>query len=95
METGSLPLRFILMGRRVMFHFQILKKEDNELVSIISNIQRDHPISNDWILLVKNDHSQLDIPLIESEIKAPTKHGFKSLMKSCFKKLSYSYLLDK
>ena len=65
METGSLPLRFVLMGRRVMFYFQILKKENNnELVSIISNIQRDDPISNDWILLVKHDLSQLDIKVI-------------------------------
>ena len=84
------------MGRRVVFYFQILKKENNnELVSIISNIQRDDPISNDWILLVKNDLSQLDIPFIESDIKAYTKYGFKSLVKSRLKKLAYKYLLDK
>ena len=96
LETGSLPLRFILMGRRIMFHFQILKKKNNkELVSIISNIQRDHPLPNDWILLVQNDLSQLDLPLSESVIKSFSKDGFKSLVKTRLKNLAFKYLIDK
>ena len=38
LETGALPLRFILQGRRLLYYWTLLNKSDDELVKKVFNI---------------------------------------------------------
>ena len=75
------------MGRRIMFLWSILQKDDTEIVRAVYNIQRDIPIKNDWINLVKDDLQSCGINYDESEIKAYSKLTFKRLVKDKLQKL--------
>ena len=50
LETSTVPIRFILMGRRLMYLWTILHKSENELVRKVFNTQTKFPAKNDWVL---------------------------------------------
>ena len=51
-ETSTLPLKFILMGRRLMYYHTLIHKSESELVKRVYTAQRNFPSRNDW-------HSQI------------------------------------
>ena len=46
-ETATVPLRFILQSRRIMYYWTILKKEENELVKRVFVTIKKFRTSND------------------------------------------------
>ena len=40
LETGALPIRFIIKSRRLMFYWTILSKKESELVRKVYNVLR-------------------------------------------------------
>ena len=52
------------------------------------------PVKNDWITTLKNDLTQCEITLSESEIKVMKKDKFKRLVNMKVKQLSDEYLID-
>ena len=57
LETSELPVRFILMGRRLMYLWTILHKSDSKLDRKVFDTQKQFPVKNDWVLQVKSDLS--------------------------------------
>ena len=51
LELGILPISYIIIGRRLMFVFDILKSRDEELLSRFFNAQNLNPTKNDWCIL--------------------------------------------
>ena len=51
-ETNSISIRHIIMGRRLMYYWNILQKDDSELLKKVYNSQKLLPVKNDWV--VKN-----------------------------------------
>ena len=93
-ETGALPIRFVLMGRRILFLWSILQKDRNQLVKQIFDLQLLCPINFDWINQVKNDLIQCDLEFNEEIIKGYSKSKFKALVKRKIKKLAYDFFLE-
>ena len=50
-ETNTIPIRYIVMARRLMYYWTILQKEDNELVRKVFETQRLLSNKNDWVRL--------------------------------------------
>ena len=50
LETGVLPIKFILQGRRLMYFRDLLRKSSNELVKKFFDTQKKFASKNDWIL---------------------------------------------
>ena len=67
-ETNVLPLRFVIMARRIMYLHTLLQKPDSELVKSVFPTQQNFTGKNDWINLVKDDLEKCQISLSESEI---------------------------
>ena len=63
LETGSWPLRYIVMSRRLMFLHYILNEEKKSLIYRCLEAQMRHPVRNDWILTVYEDLEELEIAL--------------------------------
>ena len=93
LETGAMPVRFLIICRRLMFYWSILSKTDAELVRKVYNAQKISPVKNDWYLQVKEDLEKCNIFLSETEISNMKRHRFKSLVKERVRELAWAYLI--
>ena len=94
MESGLLPLRFILQGRRLMYYWTILNKPDTELVKKVFEVQKQHSVQDDWTRQVEEDKKTLDIELSEEKIKDMKKEAFKTLVKGKLQEKATEFLFS-
>ena len=81
LETGSIPIRFILKSRRISYLQTILKRHPEELVSEVYNVQKNDPIKGDFYDLVMQDLKSIDLNITEDAIIQMKKEKFKSIVK--------------
>ena len=93
-ETGAMPIRFVLIGRRLMFLWSILQKSDNELVRRVYNMQKKFPVKDDWVLEVSKNLEECGIDFDEDTIGAMSKNAFKRLVNEKIYLLAYTYLSE-
>ena len=91
LETATKPIRFVLMGRRLMYLWNILQKSDKELVRQVYKSQTQFSVKNDWVLQVKDDLIKCNIELLDDEIASMKKEKFKKLVNSRIEYLSIEY----
>ena len=94
LETGALPLRFIITARRLFFYWTILHKPEHELVKQAFRAQQISPVKNDWWLQVQKDMKEHDIDLSELEISTMKKSTFKRVIDSKIREASRKYLFE-
>ena len=92
--TNTIPLRYIIMGRRLMFYWNLLQKDDSELVKKVYNSQKLLSVKNDWVLQLQSDLTDCEITLSEEMVKSMKKEKFKNLVKNKIKNLSKEYLIS-
>ena len=83
LETNSVPLRYIIKNRRIMYLYNILQKEDDELVRRIYEAQKADPSPGDFSELVKEDLTDIELDITDIEIMRETKNKF-SMIKGKF-----------
>ena len=81
LETGCLPIRFIIQGRRLMYYWTLLNKSDDELVKKFFDVQKQFSDSDDWIRQVEDDKKSLGIDLSEDAIRLMKKDKFEKMVK--------------
>ena len=91
-ETSVLPLKFVIIGRRLMYYHNLLQKDDSELVKMVFLTQGKLSVKNDWINYLKDDLSLCQIVLSENEIKLMKKEKFKKLVNDKLRQLTNEYL---
>ena len=94
LETGTLPLRFYISARRLMFLWNILQKPESELVNQVYNAQKLSPVENDWFLQVQDDLRMFQINLSDDEIKSLKKEKFKHIVKKSVREQGETYLYN-
>ena len=67
LETSTIPIRFILMGRRLMYLWTLLQKSEKELAKQVYNTQKLFPVKKDWLLQVQEDMEKCQINLTDEE----------------------------
>ena len=95
LETGSIPVRFVIISRRINFLHYILCEDKNSLLSRFFKAQCLEPIRGDWASTVKNDLEFLNIKLSFDEIASYSKSAFKALVKDSVRKKVFSELVKK
>ena len=55
LETGCLPVRFVIAKRRLMFLWNILKRDKKELIRKVYEAQKNDGIESDWSETVRKD----------------------------------------
>ena len=68
LETGLLPTKFIIQKRKLMFLWNILQRNENELVKKVYNTQNIIATTGDWAISVKDDRIELGITETDEEI---------------------------
>ena len=92
LELGALPVRFILMSRRINFLWYLINDKEGSLLKRFFKAQCDQPIRGDWVSTVNQDLIELDINLSFEEIERISKDAFKELVKKNVKKCALDYL---
>ena len=92
LELGALPVRFILMSRRINFLWYLINDKEESLLKRFFKAQCDQPIRGDWVSTVKQDLAELEINLSFEEIEKISKEAFKDLVKQKVRKGAFEYL---
>ena len=81
------------MGRRLLYFWDILHKNEDELVKKVFNLQEKFAVKNDWVLQIKNDLNECNISQSENEISKMSKYSFKKLIKEKIRTIAAQYLI--
>jgi hypothetical protein len=92
LETGSIPIRFIITYRRLMFLHYILTEDPDCLIYRFYSAQRKNPSRNDWSVTVENDIEDLGISQTIDEIKSMKKEKFGKMLKKSIEEKTLKYL---
>ena len=92
LESGNIPIRFILMSRRLNFLHYILNEDDDSLLRSFFTAQRESPVRGDWVMTVTEDMKELGIDLTMEEIAGISKLRFKEIIKNKVETKALQYL---
>ena len=92
LETASLPLRYIVSSRRLMYLHNILKKDTEELVSKVFHAQKDNTSAGDFYDLVSEDKKSISLDMSDLQIKSMSKQKFQSIVKKKIRQAAFIYL---
>ena len=95
LETGVVPITFVIVSRRLSYLKYLLGKNDHELINKIYKAQRRKPIKNDWVKDVENDMLNLGITFTEKQIKEKSTRTYKKEVKEKIRKAALKELNDK
>ena len=94
LETNSVPLRYIIKNRRIMYLHNIFQKKEDELVRRIYEAQKADPSPGDFSELVKEDLTDIELDITDSEIMRETKNKFKNVVKTKTRNAAFKQLLE-
>ena len=95
LDLGTLPIRYILKTRRLMFLQYILKEEESSLLYTFLLAQMDSPKDGDWWLTVLDDISELQLDISLDDIKRMSKECFKKKVKHAASAKAFTWLNEK
>ena len=61
LETGLIPISFIIKGRRILFLHYFLNQSEDTLINKILRDQMENPIKNDWFSLTITSSEELGL----------------------------------
>ena len=92
LETGSLPIQFILASRRLMYLHSILQRSTEELVRKVYDVQKEDSSPGDFVQLVSEDKAMINLSMSDVEIERLKKTKFKSIVRNKIKHAAYKSL---
>ena len=92
LETGTIPLRFLIIIRRLMYFHYLLNGDEDSLVNKVLKIQMMKPSKDDWINQVNDDLNSLDITLTPEEIENLSKDQFRKIVQEKIELKTLEYL---
>ena len=97
LETGTIPIRFLVAFKRVMFLHYILNQDKDSLIYRILEAQVRNPSKNDWSETVKQDLEELGIENTFTQIKSLQQDKFRSVVSKAIeeKNCSLTHLILK
>ena len=94
LESGNVPIRYILMARRVNFLHYIMNEEESSLLKSFFNAQVKSPVKGDWVLTVERDLKELQINQSFLEIGQTSKIRLKNIIREKIKTNAFNYLSE-
>ena len=94
LATKTLPFRYIIIGRRLMFYWSILQKSESELIRRFLTAQELNPVKNDLCTQFKDDLKTCGISLTSSEISKLKKWKFKKIVNKQLQEVAREYLVS-
>ena len=93
LELGIIPIKYIIMARRLNFLQYITKKNKDSLIFKFFNLQWIKPETGDWTVNAKKDLEKIDLRLDLDEISEMSKKKFKTIVKKWRKDIVFKELI--
>ena len=93
LETGQVPVRYILACRRILYLQTILHRTDEELIKRVYLAQRADTTDGDFCQLVDDDMRLLDLQLTDSQIESQSSFDLKKIVKVKARQAAFKYLI--
>ena len=94
LETNTIPIKYILKSRRLMYYWNILHMDESELVRRVFTAQKLSSCKSDWVLQVYEDLNECNINLSENEIMKMKKFSFRKLVRKKVREASENHLVS-
>ena len=94
LEAVAIPIRFIVSSRRLIYHQNILKREDNELIRRIYTEQLKNPTDGDFVKLIEDDFRLIKEVQNDVTIQNTNVSMYKTLIKTKIKSAAFQYLSE-
>ena len=91
-ETSTIPIKFVLVGKRLMYLWNLLQKSERGLAKQVLLAQIEFPSTGDWVSQVREDLISCEIHLSFQEIKQMKRGYFKQLVDKRIKYITKCYL---
>ena len=92
LETGTLPIPKVISIRRLMYLQEIVKRQENELVSRVYTAMKEEPQPSDWCELVKQDFENINLHISENLIKQMSKKEYKDIVSNKVRESTFKSL---
>ena len=93
LETGTLKLRHTLTYLRLLYHHNILARDENETINKIYRKQNENCVKGDWYNLLLKDFEFIEKDLDENEIASTSKEEYKKKMKLLVQKAALKFFM--
>ena len=94
LELGIIPVRFVIMGRRLNFLHYILNEPINSMISEVFKALKEESRKGDFYQLVQKDLQDLDIEMSENYIMNYKKCQWKLFVKDQVKNAAFMFLVN-
>ena len=94
METGTLPIKYVIMNRRLNYLKHILSTSEHELIRKVYEAQKRRPTKNDWVLSVNADRKDINLSLSDEQICKISSKKFKKIVREKIRKSAFEYLIS-
>ena len=94
LELGCVPIRFLVMQRRIGFLHYILNEDSESLIREVFDAQLAHPLKGDWCGQVKGDLEKLGLDVSLETLARWSEKELKSHLKSAVNCEAYKFLSD-
>ena len=95
LETGAVPIKWILSQRRINYLKHLLTRSENELVRKVYEAQKKNPVQGDFAKLVEKDLRSFELTHEEVASTTMTKTALKKELRIKAKKLAFVELMSK
>ena len=95
LETGSVPLRYIIASRRLNYLHTVVSRHKDEVTRKILQYQFEHTVSGDFSELVKKDLELIELPPELEKIREYDRFRFKKMVKDRIRAKALHYLKER
>ena len=94
LESGCVPIRYIMKMKRVMYLHHILTRNENALITRAFWAQVDQPAKGDWCIVVREDLDAIGLSHLSYEdIKSMGTESLRVMLKSKIRETAFNQLL--
>ena len=80
METGKVPIQFVIAKRRLNYLWQVLIRKEDELIKKVYKTQEVKTTKGDWFSMIQSEKKKYEIDISDVEIATMSRYKFKSLV---------------
>ena len=92
MEAGLVPVRFVMMNRRMMYLHNLLSKQRTELIRNFYEVQKEIRTKHDWYELAQQNKTELKIAQSDKQISEMKEEQFRNLVTKAIAWRAMDYL---
>ena len=89
LETGALPVKYIIMSRRLIYLKEIIDRPDNEIINKVYKCQRAKPDPEDWCNSIDQDLKDIELQISDETTKSMSALDYKKLIKTSVRNAAF------